>query len=510
MKSRILCVDDDQLNLCLLEDMLVPRGFEVVTAINGLEALDRVRQERVDLVLLDVMMPLMDGFEVCRRIKADDTNRNIPVIMITAYSAREYRINGIEAGAEDFISKPFDSSEVMARIGMLLKVKMLHDQLYSAYHNITSLTSFGEQLFTGFNPLHFNFMASISDIVRQIIAVSNEKIEHPQRVLVGFRDASEGYTCYMFSNEADILAITPLPSDVVHHLNRLVVGGDGVVWFNHTDLQGQNRELFSVLNKLVAPLFNLICHQSSQITICAVNYGRKVTRYDAEVLNNVVAQSLFLRSLSQQVRETEDAFAYTVHALARASEVNDEDTGNHIHRVGEFCALLAGQMGMPEQFVSLIRLQSIMHDVGKIHLSASILKKTGSLTPEEFELVKQHTVLGAAIIGDHVRLTLARSIALSHHECYDGSGYPFGLSGEQIPIEGRIMNLADQYDALRNRRCYKPAFDHVTTFRVITEGDGRTIPQHFDPQVLKAFKELHSRFAEVFDESVHGPMERTE
>lgn len=502
LKPRILCVDDEPMNLSLLEAMLAPRGYEVTMASNGLEALEKIQRECVDILLLDVMMPEMDGFEVCRRIKSNDQYRNIPVVMITAYAARENRIKGIEAGAEDFISKPFDSMEVMARINMLLRVKALNDQLYSAYHNITSLTSFGEQLFTGFDPLHFDFMASISAIVRQIIAVSPEMIEHPQRILVGLGSTGEGHECYLFGHEAGRLTMTPLPPDIVHHLNRLVVGGTGVVWLNQTDFPEQHFELLSMLNEHVGPVFNLICHQSSRITLCAMNYGRQVTLYDAEVLNSVVAQSLFLKSLSHQVRETEDAFTYTVHALARASEVNDEDTGNHILRVGEYSALLARQLGMPEQFVSLIRHQSIMHDVGKIHLSPDILKKPAPLDSEEFNRIKQHTILGGAIIGDHVRLSLAKSIALSHHERYDGSGYPYGLSGDRIPIEGRILNLADQYDALRNRRCYKPAFDHDTTFRIITEGDDRTIPQHFDPRVLAAFTDIHERFAEVFEESL--------
>jgi HD-GYP domain-containing protein (c-di-GMP phosphodiesterase class II) len=199
------------------------------------------------------------------------------------------------------------------------------------------------------------------------------------------------------------------------------------------------------------------------------------------------------------VHETEDAFAYMVNALARAAEFTDEDTGNHIVRVGDFCATLASRMGMSDQFITQVRHQSIMHDVGKIHISPTILKKPGRLEPSEFEQVKEHTIYGAAIIGTHVRLSLARSIALSHHERYDGSGYPYGLSGQRIPIEGRIVTLADHYDALRNARCYKPAYDHDTSCRIIIEGDGRTLPQHFDPAVLAAFKQIHGRFAEIFE-----------
>jgi len=137
--ARILCVDDGPANLCLLEAMLSPRGYDVVTAVNGSEALERIKTERIDICLLDVMMPGMDGFEVCRRIKSDDKYRNIPVMMITSYADRENRIRGIEAGAEDFISKPFDSVEVLTRIKMLINVKSLNDRLQSAYHDISSL-----------------------------------------------------------------------------------------------------------------------------------------------------------------------------------------------------------------------------------------------------------------------------------------------------------------------------------------------------------------------------------
>ena len=137
--ARILCVDDEPLNLSLLEAILSPLGYDVVSAVNGPEALEKIQAERIDICLLDVMMPGMDGFEVCRRIKSNDLHRNTPVVMITSYADRENRIRGIEAGAEDLISKPFDSAEVLARIKMLLHVKSLNDRLQSAYHNIAEL-----------------------------------------------------------------------------------------------------------------------------------------------------------------------------------------------------------------------------------------------------------------------------------------------------------------------------------------------------------------------------------
>jgi two-component system sensor histidine kinase/response regulator len=134
--TRILCVDDEPMNLSLLAAMLSPRGYEVVSAANGSEALEKIAVERIDICLLDVMMPGMDGFEVCRRIKSDDLHRNIPVVMITSHADMQNRIRGIEAGAEDFISKPFDIAEVLARIKMLLQVKSLNEQLQNAHDKL--------------------------------------------------------------------------------------------------------------------------------------------------------------------------------------------------------------------------------------------------------------------------------------------------------------------------------------------------------------------------------------
>ncbi|WP_206076346.1 HD-GYP domain-containing protein [Marinitoga lauensis] len=214
---------------------------------------------------------------------------------------------------------------------------------------------------------------------------------------------------------------------------------------------------------------------------------------------NKELEDLYLQ-VEKAYNDLEDSYRKFSAHLSAIAEEYDEITGNHIERVAKYSRLIAEKMGFNPKFVNDIEAYASLHDIGKLMVKHEILNKPGGLTRDEYEEMKKHTIFADRIFGDDERFIMAKNIAMYHHENYDGSGYPFGLSGKEIPIEARIVALADIYDALRSERPYKDEYDHKEAYNIIVNGDFKTKPSIFDPEVLEVFKKYHIEFDKIYTE----------
>ena len=339
--ASILIVDDTPSDLQVLTGMLKERGYATQTVPNGKLALEAARTNPPDLILLDINMPEMDGYGVCKALKADEKLKGIPVIFISDLTETIDKVKAFSAGGVDYITKPFKIEEVDVRVETHLK------------------------------------------------------------------------------------------------LRRFIVN----------------------LENLVNP----------------------------------------------QMKELSDSQMAIVMAMAKLAQSRDDDTGTHIERVQNYCRLLATKLGeqpkykasIDSEIIDLIATSSALHDIGKVGIPDEILLKTDRLSPDEFEVMKKHTIIGVETL-ERVRksypnntfLSSGVAIARSHHEKWDGSGYPDGITGSDIPLSARIMAIADVYDGLKSKRSYKKPLAHKECCEIIFDGSGT----QFDPDIVAAFRDINTEF----------------
>lgn len=346
----VLAVDDTRLNLDVLVNTL-GANHELAVALDGETALEMALESPPDLILLDIMMPGMNGYDVLARLKEHPVTRDVPVIMLSALSDANTKARGFQLGAVDYVSKPFDVEELQARVRTHLALGQ----------------------------------------ARKDLRRSNDQLEEKVRE--------------------------------------------------------RTRELI----------------------------------------------------LTQQA---------TIESMAALAEYRDPETGQHIHRVRGYVTLLAEELRslpryralLTRDYIEQLSLSCPLHDIGKVGVPDHILLKPGPLTADEFEEMKRHTEYGRDVIisvqkklGPMPFLRIAEDIVYCHHEKWDGSGYPSGLKGQDIPLGGRIMALADVYDALISRRVYKAPFTHSKAMEIIIEGAGT----HFDPDLVAIFADFAPGFRQV-------------
>ena len=239
---------------------------------------------------------------------------------------------------------------------------------------------------------------------------------------------------------------------------------------------------------LIVPMKDASGNVVGVIQLINAHKGKNIVPFDKHFENLVLSlasQAAIAIKNAMLTQELKEAYLDTIFRLSVAAEYKDDDTASHIHRMSRYSAILAEGLGLSAAEVESIRYASPMHDIGKLGVPDSILMKPGKLTPAEFKEMQNHTIFGAKILENAKAelLKVSEIIAMTHHEKWDGSGYPRGLKGESIPLSGRVVALADVFDALTSKRCYKPAFSLEESMKIIKEGSGR----HFDAKVVQAF-----------------------
>ncbi len=505
----LLYVEDDA---AIRENLLVflKRRFgQVWQADNGLDGLRLYTERSPDIVMTDIRMPIMDGLAMTHGILRQ--NNKAPIIITSAHNETDDLLEAIELGISHYLLKPLDTAKMEASlqhcVELVRKARTLGEReanLTEAYQTINSLIDCGEQCIDATIRPHNEVEHQLDQVIEKIVSGNNGYGTHsPASLVVTLTHGLAGQPSWFWYDLG-----RPGPRLGVSYLEHPALdltssdGSHALYYLNDDEPLPEDPLLISFIEHLdlcQEHPRNLVWYRNGSRVVCGLNYPARVTACDAAVIKSLAVQARYLDNLSTQFQQTEEAFLYTITSLARAAEANDEDTGNHILRVGEYCAAICRRIGYSEERATTIAQQSQLHDVGKIHVKPDVLRKPGKLTEEEMLLVREHTLFGAQIIGNHPRLEIARTIALHHHERWDGSGYPYGLRETGIPLEARILSIADTYDALRTSRCYKPAFDHDTACRIILEGDGRTEPTHFDPTLLQTFKKINRGFDEIYE-----------
>jgi putative two-component system response regulator len=580
----VLVVDDTAAQRLAVRAMLAPLGLVVVEAESGRAALSAVLRQSFAVILMDVRMPILDGYETAALIRRRSESELTPMIFLTAWGREETETaTAYASGAVDVIFAPIRADVLRAKVSAFVALFVQAQELQGSLDTITgalrdselracaALENVADGIVTAGEG---GFIESFNQSARRLFGYSEEElIGQPLQLIIAPSHHDD------FSDPAragwSLLTARDVPTEstetvgcrkdgscfpIALYMSRMQIGERTftIGWIRDlTDRkeragaerqQGQALRLEAQHDRVAfeeAPIGSVITGRDGRIkrvtpAICtmlgrtadelsgaqflefihpedradsaaaivamlsgAPGTQRFEQRYlhssgrviDARIALTAIRDEHEVVQLYAQIEDVTDARRTTrefKHAgfdilarLAAAAESHDDDTGEHTHRVGDLSVTIAERLGLPEPQVGLLRLAASLHDVGKIAIPDAVLAKRGKLSAEEFKQMQTHTTVGAQMLAGSPfeLLEMAEQSALTHHEKWDGSGYPAGLAGDAIPITGRIVAVADVFDALTHRRPYKAAWSTPDAIAAMTSQAGR----HFDPQVLEAF-----------------------
>lgn len=495
MSHRILVLESSATQARTLASWLSADGRQVVAATNASEAASELEARLPDLIVVGACQRGNGCRPLFERIASLQTDRQVAVLLLSREGREEDVTEGL-LEPDDVLIGPPSMAQVAARVRSLLKTKALADRLRLAYFHLDELGDFTEtyteEIVADWRPEDLaTRMASV------LLSPRDNSPQRPSFIWGSavIRGRRHGIACFRTNGDWHSL-VTRCPSKELERLLQPYSVGSGQ-YVSNASMPGRLKALLGVRPDLALPNFAAIFREGD--ALLAAGYPWEVTAYDLPLLRASLRQWSVFRRIWRETRKTEEANFQAMEALALAAEFHDPTTAGHVRRLNAYSSRLAGLLGQNSRFVRWISHCAQLHDVGKLTLPSSVLNKRGPLDPREWELIRTHTVNGARLLGHSPQLAMAARIARHHHENFDGTGYPDGLATEGIPLEARIVKLADVYDALRTERPYKKAYSHEEVLKVLREGEDRVQPTHFDPSVLEAFLASHRDFRNVYE-----------
>lgn len=510
-KETILFVDDEESIIDIAHTYFTSKGYDVLTANNGREAADLLCERRVDCCFTDINMPEMDGLELAEHIRKHDNT--IPVIVMTGYPSLDNTIQTLKNGVVDFLVKPVNLHQMELCVQRVLRERQLFIEnvmLQKEVAGKAKIEKLNAELLYKVEELNilnriltdFSAMRESTDVFRQLVDMAVDIVQADASCFYLVNDQSTqplpiAAAGAPWTRKADGAAVAPSeaaafghllsPGDAkIHALINEVVGDDKPLLISNNN--GNFKRLpQDVLSFMLAPL--KIRSKVLGVLMAGVYQGNhrfnEKDLYYLDFMSKKASTGIENLALYENIYNN---LLSTLYAFVKAIEARDPYTKQHSSRVTLIAVTLAKSMGCSEEEQEILNVAGLLHDIGKIGIRDDILLKPGRLDQEEYRIIQQHPVIGAEIMSHLGLWTREKQIVRCHHERFDGKGYPDRLKGEEIPLLGRILSVADVYDAIASDRAYRARMSEEKILDIMYGGAGT----QFDPDIIDVFKKLYA------------------
>lgn len=455
MKDRILLIEDDEIVVNLLIDVLRLKNLSVDYVTKGMDGIEKIKKEDYSFVILDLQLPDIDGFKVLEKIK--EIRTSLPVIIITGLGTTENIVKAIKMGADDFIEKPFEIERLLETVDKTIKTLNLEKEI-TKLKMVESILDLNKTIITLSEP---------TVLFEKVIKILDE-LYHPEKIGI-----------YLYNKEEKKFILKRNKLRIPHKI-ILSYKEDEIL-----DLFHENETIIYKVDFSSIDIMLLLKSRDRILGLLTISFSKdkKIREEEIKFFQSFGIQIGIGLENSLLLEQIKNSYVSTIASLVKSLEAKDKYTKGHSEEVAYYSVMIGKNLGFSEDEIEILRNSSYLHDLGKLGIKDEILLKPSKLNEQEFEIIKKHPLITVQILEPLNLKKEEKEACLYHHEKIDGSGYPFGLKGENIPIYARIISVADAFSAMTSDRPYRKKLDIKYALEELKKNAGR----QFDEQIVEIF-----------------------